>query len=633
MLHFTRLMVALCAATIAGGAVMAKDGVYTATKLGRNGDVNVQVTIENDKIKEVKVLGWSETHPIADLAGTQVPSDIVKFQTTNVDVVSGATFSSLAITSAVRDCIKQAGLDTSAFAKKAPKPDMAPGLVKETGDVIVIGAGGAGVSAAVAAAQAGKNVIVIEKSHFIGGNTSVAGGGYNAADPALEAKHTMTDGQKKIVEDLIADKVRSPLHQEIIDKLKTQWAEYKASGKTGLFDSSELHALQTWQGGDYIADLALVYKLCKMAPETQRLLAEMGLKWDDYTTQYVGALWPRSHKASNYNAGVGFIDTFLGVIERDKLPVKFITQTEATDLVVENGTVVGVKAKGRDGKDYEIRANNGVVIATGGFAGNVEMRMRYDTVWSGKLGPNVPTSNISGIDGKGILMAEKIGAATVDMGLIQLLPTCDAKTGSTSTKMASGTCIYVNKDGNRFVNELGRRDVLAKAALAQPDGMFFVISCESTNFVKDGRNMYGIRVKDLLDRKQVYSGDTLEELAKNAGINATNLVKTVESWQKFCKDLNGDPFGRFTCDAEAQLPKGPWFATPMSPAAHHTMGGLKINGDTQVLDKAGKPIPGLYAAGEVTGGIHGGNRLGANAIPDVLNYGRVAGQMAAQFSR
>ena len=143
------------------------------------------------------------------------------------------------------------------------------------------------------------------------------------------------------------------------------------------------------------------------------------------------------------------------------------------------------------------------------------------------------------LDGKGILMAEKIGAATIDMGLIQLLPTCDAKTGSTSTKMASGTCIYVNKDGKRFVNELGRRDVLAKAALAQPDGMFFVISCESTNFVKDGRNMYGIRVKDLLDRKQVYSGETLEELAKNAGINPANLVKTVEAWQQFCKDLKG----------------------------------------------------------------------------------------------
>lgn len=629
--RISALCIALCIA-IAAPAVMAKDGTYTATKLGRNGDVTVQVAIENDRIKNVKVQSWSETHPIADLAGTQVPADIVKFQTTNVDVVSGATLSSMAITAAVRDCIKAAGLDPSAFSKKAPKPDMAPGLVKETGDVVVIGAGGAGVSAAVAAAQAGKNVIVIEKAHFIGGNTSVAGGGYNAADPALESKHEMTAGQKKIVEDLIADKVRSPLHQEIIDKLKTQWDAYKKSGKTGLFDSPELHALQTWQGGDYIADLNLVYKLCKMAPETQKLLADMGLKWDDYTTQYVGALWPRSHKASNYNAGVGFIDTYLSVIEREKLPVKFILQTEATDLIVENGAVVGVKGHGRDGKTYEIRANNGVVIATGGFAGNVEMHMKYDTVWGGKLGPNVPTSNISGIDGKGILMAEKIGAATIDMGLIQLLPTCDAKTGSTSTKMASGTCIYVNKDGKRFVNELGRRDVLAKAALAQPDGMFFVISCESTNFVKDGRNMYGIRVKDLLDRKQVYSGETLEELAKNAGINPANLVKTVEAWQQFCKDLKGDPFGRFTCDAEAQLPKGPWYATPMSPAAHHTMGGLKINADTQVLDKAGTPIPGLYAAGEVTGGIHGGNRLGANAIPDVLNYGRLAGQMAANFT-
>ena len=632
--RISALCIALCIA-IAAPAVMAKDGTYTATKLGRNGDVTVQVAIENDRIKDVKVQSWSETHPIADLAGTQVPADIVKFQTTNVDVVSGATLSSMAITAAVRDCIKAAGLDPSAFSKKAPKPDMAPGLVKETGDVVVIGAGGAGVSAAVAAAQAGKNVIVIEKAHFIGGNTSVAGGGYNAADPALESKHEMTAGQKKIVEDLIADKVRSPLHQEIIDKLKTQWDAYKKSGKTGLFDSPELHALQTWQGGDYIADLNLVYKLCKMAPETQKLLADMGLKWDDYTTQYVGALWPRSHKASNYNAGVGFIDTYLSVIEREKLPVKFILQTEATDLIVENGAVVGVKGHGRDGKTYEIRANNGVVIATGGFAGNVEMRMKYDTQWGGKLGPDVKTTNSPAITGDGMRMAEAVGANLIDMGFIQLLPTTDPANGSITTAVAEGTSMYVNKEGKRFVNELERRDVLSRAALAQPDGVFYrITTVKNAKVDENGITAQGQSIKSLLKAKKVYEAPTIEELAKKVGMDPKVLGETVAKWNDFCHKQTVDPdFGRASCTPNVTLYEGPYYAEMRAPAVHHTMGGVEVDAQTRVLDKNGKVIPGLYAAGEVTGGLHGTNRVGGNAIPDALGNGQKAGEIVMGVAR
>ena len=627
---FTLVALALLSAFALPSA--AKDGTYQATTMGRNGDVTVQVTIQNDKIADVKILEWSETHPIADLPAVQLPADMVKYQTSNVDIVSGATLTSFAIRNAVRDCVKQAGLDVKAFTKKAPSKPVLITNVKDETDVLIVGGGGAGLSAAVAAAEKGKSVIVVEKAHFLGGDTCVAGGGYNAADRALEMKQEMTEGQRAMVEKFCRETPRNELHSKLIGMVQKQWEEFKAKNEKGLFDSPEYHALQSWAAGDYVAKLDLVYEMCRMSPATLKTLADMGLKWDDYTTQYIGALWPRSHKASNYKSGVGFIDTYINLIKTKNYPVKYIMQTRATDFIVENGRVVGIKAKGDNGANYELRAKNGVVLATGGFSANVDMRQKYDTIWDKKLGENVKTTNVPAITGDGIVMAEKIGANLIDMGLIQLLSNTDPATGATNHKLGQSTCIFVNKDGKRFVNELGRRDVLSKAALAQEGGVFYVITCESTNWVdKDGRNLYGIKVADLLKQKKVFKGDTIEELAKNAGINAANLKATVEAWQAFCKNPKDDPFGRASCEADTALPAGPYYATIMTPSVHHTMGGVEINTKTQVLDTKGNVIPGLFAAGEVTGGIHGSNRVGANAIPDALNFGRLAGQMAADY--
>ena len=220
-LRTTALTAALIAALVGSTAAAAKDGVYKATAVGRNGDVTVQVTIKNDKIADIQIADWSETHPIADLPSTQIPADIIKYQTTNVDIVSGATLTSFAIRNAVRDCVKQAGLDAKAFSKKAPAKPMINETVEDDADVVVIGGGGAGMSAALAAAEKGKKVIVIEKTHFIGGDTCVAGGGLNAADRALESKHEMTAGQVKIIEDTLAVAPKNELHKKLLDAVKT----------------------------------------------------------------------------------------------------------------------------------------------------------------------------------------------------------------------------------------------------------------------------------------------------------------------------------------------------------------------------------------------------------------------------
>ena len=246
--------------------------------------------------------------------------------------------------------------------------------------------------------------------------------------------------------------------------------------------------------------------------------------------------------------------------------------------------------------------------------------------WNKTLDEKGKITNLPSITGDGINMALKLGATTVDMGYIQLLPTTDPYTGATNHEVAEGTCIYVNKDGNRFVNELERRDVLGKAGLAQKDHVFYVISTKKTNLTdKDGRNPYGIKVADLLRQHKTFTGKTLDDLAKAAGINAENLKKTVASWNEFCKVQTGDKFGRSTCLPEHRLDEGPYWASIMTPSVHHTMGGLKINSKTQVMNVDGKPIEGLYAAGENTGGIHGTNRVGCNAVPDALVFGRIAG--------
>ena len=466
----------------------------------------------------------------------------------------------------------------------------------------------------------------MEKTHYAGGNTSVAGGCYNAADPALEAKQEMSPQRRASVDALLAEPVRSKLHGELIQKVKEQLAQYDAKGGKYLFDSVELHALQSWKAGDYAGNLDLVYELAKGAPEMQKELAEMGFKWNSGTEQVVGALWPRSNRASNYKSGVGYIDTFLNEIKTKHLPVTFIMNTAASDILMKDGRAAGVIGTAENGRTFKVLAKDGVILTTGGFGANIDMRVKYDTIWDKKIGKGVMTTNVPSITGDGIKMAQKVGANLIDMGYIQLLPTTDPYTGATNHAVSLTTGIYLNTDGKRFVNELGRRDELARAALAQPGHKFFILATSNANKIdKEGRNQYGIKVADLIKSKKVFEANTWDELAEKAGINKENMKKTIADWNAFCRNPVNDPFGRVSCDPGVRLDgKGPFYATVFTPSVHHTMGGVQINGKAEVLDTKGAVIPGLYAAGEVTGGVHGKNRVGCNAVPDALVFGRIA---------
>ena len=595
--------------------------------MGHNAEIDVAVTLDNNKITSVKILKNFETPAVSELPKKVIPQMIVDNQSLKVDRISGATFTSMGILNAVRSALGKAGVDPQQYMKGERIAHKVQVPTSTDSDVVVVGGGGAGLAAAVAAARAGGKVVLIEKMSFLGGNTVLAGGALNAADPALEAKQKMSAGQRKMVDELLAEKPRNELQAQLLASLKKQWDAAVKKNPDILFDCPELHALQTYKAGDYAADLQLIDKLSRLAPATVDRLAKMGLKWNDFSSQYVGAIWPRCHDAANYTSGQGYIDTFRKTIAEEKLPVQILLQTKAKELIKKDGRVVGVKAEGPNGESVTLNARKGVIMTSGGFGANVEMRQKYDTIWGGKLGKNIGTTNSRAITGEGMLMAEKAGAKLIDMGYIQLLPVTDPQNGTVSG-ICQGTAIYVNTEGKRFVNEMGRRDELSKAALAQPGGVFYrMCTVKNARLNKDGMTTLGLPIETFIKNGKVIRGENVDDLAKKINVDPKVLKETFDKFNEFCRSQGQDTeFGRPSCAPNIPMYEGPYFAELRTPSVHHTMGGIQVDVNSQALDANGKPIPGLYAAGEVTGGIHGTNRVGGNAISDALTFGNEAGK-------
>lgn len=561
-----------------------KAGTYTASAKGMGGDVAVEVVLTADKIESVKVTSHKETPGIGDLPIEQLPEKIVEIQGLGVDTVAGATITSNAILAAVTDCLKQAGADTDAL--KAIKGDAAQKAEDVTldADVVVVGAGGAGLAAAVTAHQAGSSVIVLEKMPKVGGNTILSGGALNAVDEGSETA--------------IANK-----------------------------DSVEKHYTQTIEGGDKQGDPELVRTLVTNAWDGVEWLKGLGMEFKPGVFTVLGGMWPRAHKPVD-PVGTGFFNTYMKYIDAND-NIKVMLNTKATELVVKDGKVSGVIAEGETGNKVTLNAKKGVVLATGGFAGNVEMRQKYNTKWP-KLDDSIKSTNHSGATGDGILLAETVNAELVQMENIQLLPMGDPKTGSLSGNIEQGVenRIFVNDEGDRFVDEGARRDVMTAALFEQPNNHMWIVLDSHDYPTGDEKNNFNESVNELIAEGRAFKGETLEELAAKIGVNPEKLSAAVEDFNKHVDGKEKDSFGRTLY--KDKIDKGPFYAAPRVPTVHHTMGGVKINKDAQVLDKNAKVIPGLYAAGEVTGGIHGTNRLGGNALTDILVFGRIAGAAAAQ---
>lgn len=604
-------------------ALAYTEGTYTATAQGNNGPVTVSVTFSADAITDVTVVEHSETAGLSDRPIAEIPAAIVENQSLAVDTVSGATNSSNAILTAVADCVAQAGGDVEALkavaVEKAPVED-----VEATYDVVVLGGGGAGLTASITAAQNGAKVILVEKAGSLGGNTLIAGQGFNACDPERQANTEMSEallGELKSYLDL--DPADFGAFAEVLETVKGQINDYIASGSTTLFDSPELHMLHTYMGGKRTGldgtviepDLELARTFATNALDALEWAESIGAQWNDTTSTILGAMWPRSHGLANGN-----VITILTDAAKAN-GVEIVTDTRANELIVENGKVVGVKATTSEGANVTLHANSGVVLATGGFSANAPMVVEYNNYWP-SLSDTMPSTNAPTITGDGIVMAKAVGADLVGMGFAQLMPSSHPVDGSLFSGIwgSAETQVFVNKEGKRYVNEYAERDVLSKAALEQTDGIFYII-CD--NKIAKNADVAGMEAKG-----NVVVADTLEELAEKLGIPADTFVETIERYNSFVDAQKDDDFGKPLFGEK--IDEAPFVATPRSPSLHHTMGGVKIDTNTHVISTEGNVIDGLYAAGEVTGGLHAGNRLGGNAMTDFLVFGRIAGENAAK---
>ena len=559
-----------------------KPGTYTGEADGIHGKVQVEVTVDENKITDVKVVKHDETPGVSDNAIKSVPADIVKYQTLAVDTVAGASVTSKAIIAAVTQALEKAGANIADLQKKPEASNASGQTIEKQSDVVIIGAGGAGLAAAVSAHQNGAKVIVIEKMPSVGGNTIISGSAFNAADPVRQ-------------------------------------------GKQGIEDSVEKHYTQTFEGGDKLAKPELVKTLTENAYPAIQWLESLGMEFKPEVFTVLGGLWPRAHKPVK-PLGTGYIETYMNYINANSADIEIMVDTKATEIIMENGKAVGVKAESKDG-NVVLKANKGVILAAGGFGANIEMRNQYNKKWPDLT--NVKTTNHVGATGDGMALAEKIGANLIGMENIQLLPMGDPVTGSLSGNIEQGVenRIFVNKDGNRFVDEGQRRDVMTKALFEQKDSFMWVIVDKHSYPTGDTKNNFNETIDQLVEQGRAYKADTLEDLAKQIGVSPENLVKAVEEFNKAVERGGKDSLGRTLF--KDKLDTAPYYAGARVPTVHHTMGGVEINPSAQVLDKNGNIIPGLYAAGEVTGGIHGGNRLGGNALADVNVFGRIAGESAA----
>lgn len=616
---------AACGTKAPAVASTFKAGTYEGEADGFHGKIKVKVTVTDTAITDIKV-EHTETAGLGDKAVEEIVETVKANTSLKVDVVSGATYSSKGILAAITAALKAAGADVEKLKTKEIASGETKGDVVKTADVIVIGGGGAGLAAAVSAHQNGAKVIVVEKMSRLGGNTIISGSAYNAADPKRQSALTMTAPEKQTVENIIAGTYEDALVKTWQDTLKKEWTEYLASGKTTLFDSPSLHKLQTYLGGDKKGTPALIDVFADNAYPAVEWLESMGMQFKDYVFTVLGGLWNRAHKPEK-PLGTGFMETYENYIAKNKADIEVILDTTAKEFIVKDGAVVGVVAEGKNGK-VTLNANKGVVLATGGFGANVEMRNKYNTeLWPDLT--NVKTTNHTGATGDGIAMAEKVNAKLTGMQYIQLLPMGDPVTGSLSGNIEQGVQnrIFVNKEGVRFVDEGARRDVMTKALMEQSDAYMWVIVDKNSYPTGDTKNNFNETIDDLVAAGRAFKADTLEDLAKKIGVDPVAFVKSVEEFNKAVDGSAKDAFGRTLFDKK--LDTAPFYAGARVPTVHHTMGGVSINAEAQVIDANGNVIKGLYAAGEVTGGLHGTNRLGGNALADINVFGRIAGKNAA----
>ena len=550
-------------------------GAYLGYAEGFGGTVSAAVTVDGNTITDIKYTAANETPEVGQAAIASLKETILQTQSTDIDAISGATYSSNAFLSAVNDALTEANVSLEESAIIVAED------IERKVDIVVAGGGGAGMTAAITAAEAGKTVLLLEKNDILGGNTTRASSGMNAAATHYEEEQ-------------------------------------------GIEDSVELFVEDTMKGGKEINDPVLVQFLAENTSDAIDWLDSEGAPLSGPLATMGGLSTKRTHRPVDSEGKVTAVGNYLASAlsgRMNELGIEIMTGTEVTSIIMENGRASGVTAIGKTGNNITVHAG-AVIIATGGFGGNLDMIISYRPDLKGYVSTNVPTAS-----GDAIKFLEEVNADFVDMEQIQLHPTVIPTDGALVGEALRGDgAILVNKEGKRFTDETGTRDAVSAAEVAQTGGNVWLIV---------NQEMFEISsVVQKLDKGgYLVKGDDLDQLAKEMQFDdsaAVALKETMANWTTYVKNNEDPDFGRTIGEVKTDLSTGPYYAVNVAPGIHHCMGGVKIDTGAHVIDKEGNPVPGLYAAGEVTGGIHGANRLGGNAVADIIVFGRQAGKMAVE---
>ena len=590
----------------------------TGTAKGFGGDVTVTLTVENGVITAAKAEGADETPGVGTPALEQLPAAMVAGNTVNVDVVAGATFTSNGVIEAAKAALVAAGLNPENYMTKAEAVKAEDAVLEA--DVVIIGAGGAGMTSALTAAEKGAKVVILESQAGVGGNSVRATGGMNAGDTPYQdnAAFAQAAGVEKTLAGIGAYADNETI-VKLADEVKVQWAAYQQNPE-GYFDSVELMQLDTMIGGKGINNPELVKVLAENSAEGVEWLRNYNINLEN-TGAFGGASVNRIHwpKVDGKKVSVGsyMIPLLEDACEANE-NITILFETTANEIIMVDGAAKGIKAAGKAGNIVTVNAD-AVILAAGGFGANLDMVASYQPSLKGFM-----TTNAAGLQGQGIAMAQAVGAAVVDMEQIQIHPTVQADTAALITEGLRGDgAILVNAEGKRFIDEVGTRDVVSAAEIAQTGSYSWLI-------VDDAMLQASATIQGYVKKGFVFSGATYEELAAATGMPADAFAATMNAWNGYVAAKNDPDFGRVSF--ANPLDTAPFYAIKVTAGIHHTMGGVAINTETQVLTAEGTVIPGLFAAGEVTGGVHGANRLGGNAVSDFVVFGRIAGENAAELA-
>ena len=536
----------------------------------------------SDDVNQLVINVSLDNDGIADIALAEGPQDDVEFSTNFEEIRTRILTANSPFVDAISGATSQSEAVKKAVSKAMVKSSKQRAFEESGGvsapqnyDVVVVGSGGAGLAAAIQAHDEGASVLIVEKMPSIGGNTVKASAGMNAAE--------------------------------------TRFQRVK-----GINDSKELFYAETLKGGYGKNNPELLHRFVETAPQAIEWLADRGIMLNDITTTG-GMSIDRTHRPRDGSAVGGYLIS--GLLRNiNKRGIDVLMDTAVTEILFEQGAVSGVELLTDENEALTIHAKS-VIVATGGFSANSQMVVKYRPDLDGFV-----TTNHKGATGGGIALLEKLGAGTVDMGEIQIHPTVEQTTSYLiSESIRGGGAILVNQKGSRFFNEMETRDKVSAQIIALPEKYAYIVFDENVRTKNKAADEY-------IAKGFVVSAEGPRELAEKLGMDYHTFLATLERYNGFVENQYDEDFGRKTA-LRNPIKDGPFYAIRIAPGVHHTMGGVTINTETEVLNKQQQVIPGAYAAGEVVGGIHGGNRIGGNAVADIIIFGTLAGHQAASWAK